>query len=102
MIKYKEYKQKYGRDPAIYLGIDENPIPKELVKCDILNSQGFYVFKTTNTRTEDTFPMLAFSNNNFYILGINKDNYLTAEDFKTSLIFLETCLGECSSPCSNC
>lgn len=80
MIKAKFYTDKEGRDPNVYLGIDENPIPFEYFKGIYSNSGEVF--------TDDAFHGVQFiiseDSKSVSIVGMNPDEYVTKEDIQST------------------
>lgn len=81
MIQEKFYTEKEGRDPSIYLGIDQSPIPFEYVKGMYSDAGNIY---TDNSMWGDIQFLVTEDEKSLLLISTNPDSYVTKEDLEST------------------
>lgn len=100
MIQERFYTEKEGRDPNIYLGIDENPIPIEYVKGIYSTAGNIY---TDNPLWGEIQFLVTEDEKYLKLITMNPDSYVTKEDLQSTDIWFKIghSLMDVSSPWSS-
>lgn len=83
MIELKFYTEKEGRDPNIYLGIDESPIPFALFKGMFSKKGNLY----TDSGWGDVQLLVNDDEKTLLLVSDNPDAYITIEDIQSTDIW---------------